>query len=407
MHLPATIPLVYSRSAVLSAMLALAMLSSSVVFSEPAPVDALMMAFVAALAILGLASIGPAIALNAFCWLGIVALGFFATMFSPEFGSALKHQAVTLFLAVGALAIAAFVAGDPERRGSLVLNWYVAGIVIATVLAYIGYFKLLPGAYDLFTNYGRARGSYKDPNVYGAALGPAITYLAWLVLRRPASEARLPALLCLFLAPALLISFSRGAWISVAISIAVLGLIAFTRTRRQSDRTRFVFLTVAGCAALLMTLMAALQVPAVSDLLRERASLTHGYDVGPEGRFGGQQKGVRLMLENPLGIGTHTFREVHHHEEVHNVYLTTFHNAGWIGGLLYIISMFATLWLGVAGALRIDARQGLFAVATAAFIGLLVEGLVIDSDHWRHFFIVLGLIWGLSDAPSGRVAARR
>ena len=68
-------------------------------------------------------------------------------------------------------------------------------------------------------------------------------------------------------------------------------------------------------------------------LMQERASLTQGYDEGPEGRFGGQQKAVRLILDNPFGIGTHTFREKHHHEEVHNVYLTMFHYAGWIGGL--------------------------------------------------------------------------
>jgi hypothetical protein len=26
------------------------------------------------------------------------------------------------------------------------------------------------------------------------------------------------------------------------------------------------------------------------------------------------------------------------------------------------------------------------------------ESFVIDSDHWRHFFLILGIIWGLSAA---------
>jgi hypothetical protein len=30
----------------------------------------------------------------------------------------------------------------------------------------------------------------------------------------------------------------------------------------------------------------------------------------------------------------------------------------------------------------------------AAFIGMALEGLVIDSDHWRHFFLLMGMIWG-------------
>ena len=61
------------------------------------------------------------------------------------------------------------------------------------------------------------------------------------------------------------------------------------------------------------------------------------------------------------------------------------------------------------GSMRVGALQGLFVVSTAAFAGLVVEGLVIDSDHWRHLFIVMALIWGLSDAagigrrPSGTV----
>ncbi len=38
--------------------------------------------------------------------------------------------------------------------------------------------------------------------------------------------------------------------------------------------------------------------------------------------------------------------------------------------------------------------------ATAAFIGEMAEGFVIDTDHWRHFFLLLGMIWGLAAATS-------
>jgi Ni,Fe-hydrogenase I large subunit len=36
--------------------------------------------------------------------------------------------------------------------------------------------------------------------------------------------------------------------------------------------------------------------------------------------------------------------------------------------------------------------------ALAAFTGEIVEGFVIDSDHWRHFYLLIGMIWGLSIA---------
>ena len=34
--------------------------------------------------------------------------------------------------------------------------------------------------------------------------------------------------------------------------------------------------------------------------------------------------------------------------------------------------------------------------AVAAFIGEMAEGFVIDTDHWRHFYLLLGIIWGLA-----------
>jgi hypothetical protein len=74
-------------------------------------------------------------------------------------------------------------------------------------------------------------------------------------------------------------------------------------------------------------------------------------------------------------------------------------NAGWLGGLLYAVSVMATLIVDLRAALSNGALQGGFVVATAAFAGLVVEGFVIDSDHWRHFFIVMACIWGLADTP--------
>jgi hypothetical protein len=39
-------------------------------------------------------------------------------------------------------------------------------------------------------------------------------------------------------------------------------------------------------------------------------------------------------------------------------------------------------------------------VATSSFAGVAFEGWIVDTDHWRHFFILLGCIWGLSDATA-------
>jgi len=31
----------------------------------------------------------------------------------------------------------------------------------------------------------------------------------------------------------------------------------------------------------------------------------------------------------------------------------------------------------------------------AAFLGTVGEGFIIDTDHWRHFWLMLGVMWGM------------
>ena len=135
--------------------------------------------------------------------------------------------------------------------------------------------------------------------------------------------------------------------------------------------------------------------------------MDQSYDHGPEGRFGGQAKARALIIDNPLGIGTHTFRDRHHHEEPHNVYLTTFLNSGWVGGLAYIALVALTVAVGLRGSLRNGYLQMPYAIATATLLALALEGFIIDTDHWRHFFIPMGIIWGLADSARRRASANR
>ena len=30
-----------------------------------------------------------------------------------------------------------------------------------------------------------------------------------------------------------------------------------------------------------------------------------------------------------------------------------------------------------------------------AFVGVAAESIIIDSDHWRHYFLIVGVLWGL------------
>ncbi len=403
----APVSMTFRASSLAAVLVAIATILSTIVFSEPAIADGLMLVVIVVLPVLRVLRFGKAAFFNYAAWLALFALGFAGTMLSTTFDTAFVHQLVTLFLATGAFVIAGYVAEDPEPRAKLVLTCYVAACLIATAAAFVGYFRLIPSTYDLFTNYDRARGTFKDPNVYSAALAPAIVSVVWVMLRGRPKHASIAAASALPLVMGLLISFSRGAWLSTAFSILIMVAIVLIRSRRRTYFTRFGTMSVIGVIALVGAIGVATQLDQVSDLLDQRANLDQGYDEGPDGRFGGQEKARALIVEHPFGIGTHTFRDTYHHEEPHNVYLSMFLNAGWLGGMLYIVSVVATLYLGFRNAFRNTRLQGPAIIAVASFAGLAFEGFVIDSDHWRHFFLMAALIWGIADAAPVLVDPRR
>jgi hypothetical protein len=409
MHTRAHASLTVGAGTLAGLLVALAMGASSIVFSEPAVADALMAAVIFAIPVLGAQRLGLTAHTHLILWLVIVGFGLAGTSMSTTMGTAIPHQLVTLFLALGAFVLANYIAVDAEARFRLVMTFYLVGCLIATAAAFVGYFGILPSTYDLFTNYGRARGTFKDPNVLGAALAPAIVYCLWRMLRDPPRTALLAGASATFLGLGLLITFSRGAWMSALFSALLAAWLLLVTSRRAVEFKRFVIMTGLGAMCMAAAVVGIMQIDSVSNLFAERATLDQSYDSGPEGRFGGQAKAIGLILEHPFGIGTHTFRDTYHPEEAHNVYLSTFMNAGWIGGFLYVISVLATLFAGFRGILRASPLQGPFIVATASFAGLALEGFVIDTDHWRHFFILMACIWGLADAgrPSFRGSEAR
>ena len=162
----------------------------------------------------------------------------------------------------------------------------------------VGYFDLVPGAHELMTRWSRATGLFKDPNVFGPFLVPALVYalsrLAGAPLRKSAAAARRAAgrRLC---DPAQLLArrvVQPGAWPS-----AIYGALHVLTARSNRVRLRFIALAVGAGMAAAGVVVVALQFDAVADLLSERAALTQSYDEGPEGRFGGQEKAARLIVE--------------------------------------------------------------------------------------------------------------
>jgi O-antigen ligase len=391
-------PLPFRRSAAHKLALAfvwMAVASGAVVFSEPAPVDALTMGLIVLLPLIGLVVISRALLGLLAMMLVAAASAFLAATFADDIGLATTHTAVSLYLYVATFVLAAFVAKRPEAHVRLILGAYTWAAVAASLSGIAGYFDLIPGAHELMTRWGRATGLFKDPNVFGPFLIPALVHALSRLSGAPLRKSLLPLGVLGVVGFAILLSFSRGAWVNLAVAVGLFGALHILTARSNWVRLRFIILAVVAVTGAAGVVIAALQSDAVADLLSERAALTQSYDEGPDGRFGGQEKAMRLIVDNPLGIGAQQFVPRHHHEEPHNVYLAMFLNAGWIGGLIFLGLIASTAVLGLRHALVRGATQPLFLVVYACFVANAVEGFIIDIDHWRHFYLLMAMVWGL------------
>ena len=386
------------------ALVALTIATSGVVFSEPAPVDVLTIGLIVLLPTVGLAVFNPTLVAFFSLWALAAAAAVLAATFSLDLKTTLTHVAVTVYLYLAAVVFAGFVAKNPIAHTRLIYAAWTVAAVVAAGAALAGYFGLLPGAAELFTKYGRASGTFKDPNVFGPFLVAPILYMAHVALERSWTRMLVPLAVAGFLALAVLLSFSRGAWMNLAAATAIYGYIMLLTSPRAGTRVKLVALLIALAIVSVGLIAVALTSDTISNMLSERASLAQSYDTGPEGRFGGQAKAIELIAENPLGIGALEFSQRHHTEDVHNVYLSMLLNAGWLGGAIYWIMVGLTLILGFRFALKAQPTRPLFVIAYSAFVAVALEGLIVDTDHWRHFYLLMAIIWGLMSARGRSIA---
>jgi len=370
---------------------------SGIVFIEPAPYDLALLATGLLALLLGLripAKLTPLI----ICFTLIITFGFVASLYSSNLTDSALHIVTTSYLIVGTVILAAFIAATPLKAIVCVMNGYVAAALIATVLGLVGYFELIPGAYEKFTLFGRLRGTFKDPNVFGPFLIAPLLYLIFQALTQPGKHLPLQLLGSLILAAGIFLSFSRGAWGHLVISGLVLIPMILMVLPDNRSRLRLVFLALLGLAALGLLLVALLGSSTIADLFSQRAQLTQAYDVGGRGRFDGQKLALDWVLSMPLGSGWGEFARFWG-EQAHNVYISQFMFSGWPGGFAYIAMIILTLIRALVFLRYNLATRPYLIILLATFCGLIFQGFFVDTDHWRHFYLVVAAIWGLTSAP--------
>lgn len=304
---------------------------------------------------------------------------------------------VSWYMAATTIFFAAIFSRNAEARLDVIVRAWTLAAIIASLAGIAGYFRAFPGAFDLFTLYGRAKGTFNDPNVFGPFLIFPLLILVQRMLLGNGREVAKAGPIVALLMIGLLLSFSRGAWIHFAASAGLMIALLFVTCGSPGERARIILMCLAGLLAIGAFLGALLSIEKVAELMKERASLSQSYDMGPMGRFGRHALGWEMALDRPLGIGPLQF-STFFPEAPHNVYLNSFMAGGWLSGLSYIVLVAIIAIVGLVACFRRAPWQRVVIALYATFIGLVIEGKIIDTDHWRHFWALAGLIWGLAMA---------
>jgi O-antigen ligase len=372
----------------------LAMTVSSIVLVEPAPVDALVLGLLllgVCAGIIGFRGLEPVavVPLAAFMLANVISL------YDPiDTKRAIWYILVTLYLCLSWVFFVGVLWSYGKRGMDVMVKTYTAAGMLCIVPGLLSYFHVI-GFQSMLLLYGRPKGTFKDPNVYGPYLIPiALFAAAGIIARRKTSKSALLHAAVAFISVAgIFLSYSRACWINFGLSLIAYLFFGFmfrpvgTPSPFPLSRALVSFVGVALCVGLV------LQIPAVRGMVSQRltSSGLHGYD---KDRFGTQHEALETALAEPLGIGPGQ-AEYAFHYSTHSSYMRVLSENGFLGAAGFVAFIFVSLGRGLVTGWKTKDEywKRIFFVASACILGNIVNSAVVDTLHWRHFWFLLALPW--------------
>lgn len=316
----------------------------------------------------------------------------------------LRQDFVTFELLAKSFAISigvigAFVSMSWNRRHfETFMRVYIVSCVIASLLGTVGFLTQM----ELLTWDGRAKGLIDDPNMYGSFLIPAVVFCAYFLSRGQGSKVLLSGALAVVLL-GILLSFSR-----IAVVAALFCFFAYIFFHNRG-RPRRLLMIIGGLVvtAIVLFAFASLTSAEFTAKLLDRLTFAKAYDLGEDGRYARYLRVIPMILQNPIGIGVLQLEKIFP-EPIHNIWLSSFVNYGWGGGISYV-----TLAVGsVVVSIRNYRRTGneITIALLISLVGIVFCSTLHEGEHWRHTWLLYGLVWGLNPlivGSDGKPAAGR
>jgi hypothetical protein len=302
--------------------------------------------------------------------------------------------ATSWYMAFTVIFLAMVVSEDTAARLDMLRRGLVVGALIASLAGIAGYLNLIPGGHDLLTLYERARGTFKDPNVLGAFLILPALFVLQSVVSDGFGKSFLSTIALAIMALAILLAFSRAAWGGLVLTSAFMLALMVLTSPSRAQRSRIIVMSVVAVILVVLLIAVLLSFDSIREMFQQRASFDQSYDEGRFGRFGRHILGADMALDLPFGIGPLQFHN-YFPEDTHNSYLNAFMSGGWLAGICYPALVFITVIFGFRHVFVPVPWQRAYLAVFAAFLGTVGESFIIDTDHWRHFWMMLGTMWGM------------
>ncbi|SDN32500.1 O-antigen ligase [Paenibacillus sp. yr247] len=367
-----------------------AMIMGSFVFIEPSPYDVLFLTCIVVgftFSYFGL----PYFTLPA---LFMFLLFFISNLISMYFvtgsmTSSISFVAITVYLILTWICLVGLLKRYRRKILDLMFTGYTTAAIIAAAVGNLAYFKWIP-QYESFLLFDRVKFLFKDPNVFGPFLIPAVLFCLWRFESTKRSIHKV-IWICMFFLTILgvLFSYSRAAWGNCLIALLLYAILPSEVSKRQRLISLVTLIIILG-----LSLVILYGQPSVYDMLMHRLK----YQQYDNDRFGTQYNSLINIMDAPFGIGPGQIENVFGMSS-HSLYVRISAEYGIVG----VLSFFSFIGLTAIRAVRhvFRSRSKLLGnpihpymiIAAASLFGILFNSFFIDTLHWRHLWILLALPW--------------
>lgn len=373
------------RKSLYASFLWMVLASSATVFVEPAPVDlGIMLLFVSGLLLKRLTFTRSLFVPTFFVFLFL--MGNLLSMFKAEYATAaVRYETITVFVLVLWFLFVGLFSKHKYKAVGVVFSGYVFAAVTSALITTFSYFIYNPLS-NIVMKVGRGMGFFKDPNVFGPFMIPCALYALMEIENTKKWRKIFWILIFMILSIAVLISFSRAAWGNYVAALTVYFVVRFLR--KPTFKTLFQYSLIV--CILIGSFLYLYSIPEFRAMFELRNSL-QGYDAD---RFANQAFALSLAAENLLGVGPGQMENITF--ATHNSYLRPLVENGLLGFVGYILFITFTVFK----CFKLTKYHPVFIVTLASIIGILINGAVVDTLHWRHFWLVLAIPWGFTKLAS-------